>query len=1042
MGGKKAGPQRIQPLSIVTLAIWRFRHTRFLLLVTTLGLIAAVMVACAVPLFTRTTITAGLRNLLTSSLYTGGQPAGQLQYTFSSWAFTSSYVDEVLRDDIRGGLQQNQLDQFLSSSIETIHYTYGLQLTTKLKPKPAQVTVTSGDFATIAPSHIQLRQGRMPNPHSKELEIIITPDTADIFHLHLNQTLNLTLPYALQPGITEKQKAQLGELQVTAHIVGIFSVPDQDRPFWDGNDFTVIDLGNGQSGAFFLTDNMLLRQIYDQANEKGTQGKAGGEPGIYQIADSAYSFPATIWRLSIDPRKVNADQLDTLAERFKAYQSYLSNKYGNMTLNNTTMRILNRPTIKYGGSLFIYSELLRSNETTGILDQYRERISVTTLPVNIIAIQIIALVLFFVSLSVSLLIDRQTEAIAVLRSRGASGDQIFGSLFLQGIFLCLVALLLGLPLALLAAFFLAQQALPETDKNALDVLTVAPFQTFVQALPYALIILLICLVTLFFSLRRSASMDVLAVRHEASRPRRQSLFMRLHLDIVAALIALLGYGIAIYAGSTSAQLDARAQTLLLTPLTLLAPILLILAGVFLFLRFYPKLVALLAGIASRWNSFSPVLALAQMARNPGQSIRMILLLSLATSFAIFTLVFSATQERHAAETASYIAGADIRVNLPFTYSPESAAQLLQRLRQLPGVRSVSTGFNSDGSINGTTGDIPLSLLQLRAVDATTFAQTAYWPDHAQLEQMMNRLVSLREQAKQQDVVPVYVDELLWQQLHLKEGATFEAQINNLDYGTLKCLVLGKVAHIPTITDSTAGQLSDSPPPPGGILLDYQTYLNYYQKLSSDSNLNRPLNINQLWFRTTDDENVLKTLRSELEKYSHDSFDRRAIKQSLDVDPLNLNMLGILTLGAITALLLATVGDLIASVLGIRPRLTNFAVLRALGTAPRQLASIIGWEQGFIYILAICIGLLCGSLLTFTIVPNLIHMSFPRVGTLSSLSPGDFYALQQIVPGTPVLSPLLLIALGLLVLTFAVALWLMLRTVAKPSMSQVLRLNQD
>jgi ABC-type antimicrobial peptide transport system permease subunit len=255
-------------------------------------------------------------------------------------------------------------------------------------------------------------------------------------------------------------------------------------------------------------------------------------------------------------------------------------------------------------------------------------------------------------------------------------------------------------------------------------------------------------------------------------------------------------------------------------------------------------------------------------------------------------------------------------------------------------------------------------------------------------------------------------------------------------------VLGKVAHIPTITDSTAGQLSDSPPPPGGILLDYQTYLNYYQKLSSDSNLNRPLNINQLWFRTTDDESVLKTLRSELEKYSHDSFDRRAIKQSLDVDPLNLNMLGILTLGAITALLLATVGDLIASVLGIRPRLTNFAVLRALGTAPRQLASIIGWEQGFIYILAICIGLLCGSLLTFTIVPNLIHMSFPRVGILSSLSPGDFYALQQIIPGTPVLSPLLLIALGLLVLTFAVALWLMLRTVAKPSMSQVLRLNQD
>ncbi|MEO7020737.1 MAG: FtsX-like permease family protein [Ktedonobacteraceae bacterium] len=42
------------------------------------------------------------------------------------------------------------------------------------------------------------------------------------------------------------------------------------------------------------------------------------------------------------------------------------------------------------------------------------------------------------------------------------------------------------------------------------------------------------------------------------------------------------------------------------------------------------------------------------------------------------------------------------------------------------------------------------------------------------------------------------------------------------------------------------------------------------------------------------------------------------------------------------------------------RLTNFAVLRALGMAPRQVAMILMWEQGVVYLVALLLGLGLGA----------------------------------------------------------------------------------
>src|SRR5579884_3527692 len=48
----------------VTLALWRLRRTWGLLLITGLGMVAAVMLVCSVPLYSDVSMTAGLRAIL------------------------------------------------------------------------------------------------------------------------------------------------------------------------------------------------------------------------------------------------------------------------------------------------------------------------------------------------------------------------------------------------------------------------------------------------------------------------------------------------------------------------------------------------------------------------------------------------------------------------------------------------------------------------------------------------------------------------------------------------------------------------------------------------------------------------------------------------------------------------------------------------------------------------------------------------------------------------------------------------------------------
>ncbi len=261
---------------------------------------------------------------------------------------------------------------------------------------------------------------------------------------------------------------------------------------------------------------------------------------------------------------------------------------------------------------------------------------------------------------------------------------------------------------------------------------------------------------------------------------------------------------------------------------------------------------------------------------------------------------------------------------------------------------------------------------------------------------------------------------------------------------LRCVIIGVVQHIPTVNDKTSTTLGvgNQVVSSGGVLMEYQLYTTLYtqQSKGTASATATPPTVNTVWIHSRDDAASLASVRSALTStdLSLDRLsDRRALLSSLSNDPLYVITSGVLSIGTITALLLALLGDLLASWLSARTRVTNFAVLRALGTMQQQVIGVLTWEQAVVYITGLLLGIVFGITFAFTVIPTLIITDLN-----TTVSSSAFFNLQSSISTQVVLPLSLPIALLVLIAIFALALIMMVRVVSSSTLSQSLRLNED
>jgi hypothetical protein len=985
-------------LPTVTLALWRLRQTWGLLLVTGIGIIAAVMLVCSAWLYSQVAMTAGLRGAL-------AQHNTTMLISTNAQSISSSITNSVTQQ-LNAEFQKN-LGPYLNGpaqlSIMTPRFSLlagnSVQNGSSLSPAIQLI----GTEISLAAAHLRMIQGRLPQMQSRDMEIALRPETAVTLHVTVGSIIPAAIPF-----IDVSQKTTLRTLLL--HVVGIFTFTTATDQFWHSNDLTPTTAADGSTVYEGLASNETILSLLTQMSDQATQKRQ-----VFTTDNSA----DLLWYYNLNNSHISISQLDDLINGANTVQID--------TANSTYL------------DQSPYIQLVQTSLPIDILEQYNSRISVVQLPVTGLVLLVLGLVLFFVSMMAELLIDRQSEAISLLRSRGASPRQIFAVYVTQSLGLGLVALVAGPLLAILLVRFLAEHILSAGDQTALNLVSGNMLQVALGLRWFALLTMTVTILAMIIATFGAMGLDVLAMRREAARSTRRPLWQRLNLDIVAAIIALIGFGFSVYV-SHSGVLDAQLNLLLLSPLTLLESMCLLIAGMLLLLRLFPLLLRLGARLAQRGRGAAPMLALAQMARAPRQALRMTLLLALATAFAIFTLIFTASQTQRISDVAAFQTGADFsgsmqkNILLP---NPSLVGQAARPFRLIPGVTSASLGYSKSVIAGGRVLQINVDF---RAVDADTFAQSAIWPgdDSSQsLNSLMQQLVTQRPVAIARKIVPAIVDASAWNMLHLAPGAPFTLSFSPDGTSDLmKFNVVAEVQHIPTSGDGTTPI----------VVTDYQTYATIYGTTIAAS-LPNAVPLNTVWMLTRNDAVALTSVRTTLShgpaNMSLDPlYDRRAIIAELSDEPLYLTLSGVLILGATTALFLALLGTLLASWLSARSRLTSFAVLRALGAIPQQIASVLTWEQLIIYTTAIVLGIVFGLIFSLVVIPALAFTSVPPAGIIGDISSQAFFALQNTPPIEIVFPRSLWIALGLLIAICVIALGMMVGIVSRPSISQTLRLNED
>ena len=982
-----SGSQFVLPAS-VTLAFQRMRYTWRMLCLVGLGMLASVTVVCAVPLYSQVAMTAGLRTILTSS-----SQSADIVVSGSSYRFSQNDLDSVT------GLLNQEFQRHLGA------YLLPEQFSLHTSPFPIMATNPSGSLAptgdlmnmigtdtTRALPHVHLVQGRLPSTTvvgGNTIEIALREEIA-----------NGWKPGSIIPvlmGYNDGEHTLQSTKAFYLHVVGVFTFPKTDDPFWHGESF----LGyNANAFAFVnssLVSNTALVSLLNQLEPDPASGL------------TANVFNGLSWYYTLNAAQISIGQLDSILNGVKTIQQDNANSSGLISQSGEFQHIT-------------------TYMSTAALQLYHDRLPVMQFPILSLTLFVLALILFFMTLMTGILVERQVGALALLRSRGASSRQIFWSMVTQALVLGLIALVVGPLLTISVVRLLAEHILTAIDQSALNVISGSPVPIVLDIGLYALVTVGAMVLAMILSIWGVSNRDVLALRRETARSTHRPFWQRLNLDVMAVVIALLGVGFSLYL-SNSNVLDSRARLLFLSPLALLAAVCTLLAALLILLRGFPWLLRGGSWLATRLRGAASQIALAQMSRAPRQSMRLTLLLALATAFTIFTLVFNASQTQRIQDVSDYQAVADFSGSLQSgVLTPQQIANATHSYAHLPGVLSTSLGYARTVNAGTTSLNLPIDF---KAVDSTTFGQTARWSSQDS-EQTLPVLMHLLASARFADAVPAIVDAATGNELHLALGAHFALNfsvVGNDDLVQFK--VVAEVQHIPTSNDTATP----------GVLADYQSFAKaYMHNYSTSGGFESP--VNYIWLRTSDNAQQLTTLRGILSTSLTSIHDRRQIVAQLSNEPLYLTLFGILLLGTTTALLLALIGNLVASWLNASARLANFAALRALGASPGQIAGTLAWEQVIIYSTALVLGFFFGWLFSLLVLPSLVFTSILPSQVSGNVDNQVFYAAQNTPPIQIVIPAALWIALGALIVLCIIALGMMVRIVSRPSIAQVLRLNED
>ena len=588
------------------------------------------------------------------------------------------------------------------------------------------------------------------------------------------------------------------------------------------------------------------------------------------------------------------------------------------------------------------------------LAEHQRQVRRLTLILTIFSIPVLSLIAYFILLVAGLVVQRQSNEIAVLRSRGASRIQVLAIYLLEGLLLGAVALGLGMGLGQAAGLVMTW------TRSFLDMQPgeILPIGLTPDAWQRAWQMLALLVTASLLPALGVARYTIVSFKSERARATRKPFWQRMYLDLLLLVPVYYGYTLLQQRGTVAFLGAGAADDPFGNPLLLLAPTLYVFTLALVATRLFPLLMTGLEWLVRHMGGVATVTALRYLARTPSAYTGPVLLLVLTLSLATFTASMAQTLDRHLVDQVYYDTGGDLRlydmgqgsgITGPMAGQPAQTAVNPDKLDEarflflpitdyltVPGVEAATRVAISNVDVALANNRTPARFI---GVDRADLPGVVVWrSDYASesLGALMNHLAD--------DPSAVLVQTAFAAQNRLRIGDRFELVMNDLD----------KSVRVPV---TVAGYLNLFPaiyPGDGPFLvgnLDYAFDMQGGQY---------PYDV---WLRLeagADRKEIDRGIR-ELGLRTFERGYAPAIIVTEHARPERQGFYGLLSVGFIASAFLTVLGFLFYSVLSFQRRFVELGMLRAIGLSAGQLGALLAWEQALI----IGAGMLGGTLIGVT-----------------------------------------------------------------------------
>ena len=583
-----------------------------------------------------------------------------------------------------------------------------------------------------------------------------------------------------------------------------------------------------------------------------------------------------------------------------------------------------------------------------LLKDYEVKLFFLKILLFVLSAPIIGIVLYYITISVGMIVDRQRNEIAILKSRGASTGQVVGVYLAEGALLGGLALIVGPILGMIVAQFIGRTYTFLVFSNR----ALLPVHVTPQTLQFALGAVGLSIGAMLVPAVGAARHSIVTYKQEVARSTRPPFWQRWLVDFL--ILGVAGYGYYLLSQRQSILTLGEAGDVFSDPLLLLVPALFIFSCSLVFLRLFPLLIEALSRVGGRFFGVSVLLGLRHIGRMPGQYTRLVLLLTLTLALGTFAASVAMTLDRNYTDRVYYQTGSDLLLVESGTFDEISETWSFQPVSdhlEVKPLKAVARVFRTTGNANITGRGRPQEV-KIMGLDPPDFAAVSWWREDFASEHfvaLLNNLGSVDKGA--------IVDQKFLTDFKLKVG---DSLVVNVKQKPVDFQITGVVNYWPTLWPDTERFFV--------VNLDY-----LFDQIGA-----APYDV---WARTdgvTPPQDIVNQVR-ERDFIVSRFVDARETALRLRDDPGRTGIFGILTVGFIIAAVLTVLGFMLYSFLSAKRRMQQLGILRAMGLSIRQLISLFLFEQGFLIALGVAVGTLLGVLTGTLFIPFLQIKSEAHAG---------------------------------------------------------------